>query len=278
MIAARPPNGPDRQPLLAAAVADPEAGDDLVHHEQRAGAVADGAQALEEARAGRDDAHVARDRLDQDRGQVVAVPLGQGAHGVEVVVLADERVGRHRRRHAGGRGDAERRETGSGLRQQRVGVSVVAARELHDLRAAGVGTGQAHRAHDGLGTRGDEPHLLERRHRRAHLPRQGELELGRGAERRAVPGRRRHRGDDVGVGVAGDQRPPRLHPVDVAVAVRVPDLAAGAPGQEQRVVAPDRPHRPHRAGDAARHEPARLLEEPRRVRLGYDSHSAASAA
>ena len=147
-------------------------------------------------------------------------------------------------------------------------MPVVAARELDDLRPAGVRPREPHGAHHGLGARRDEPHLLERGHGGAHLAGQLELDLGRRPERRALRRSRRDGGDHVGMGVAGDQRAPRLHPVDVAVAVDVPHLAAGPADQEQRVVAADRAHRPHGARNATGHQPAGLLEEPRRLRLG----------
>ena len=55
----------DAVALLRTAAGDPEAGHDLVEHEQRAARVAEGAQRLEESRLRRDDAHVPGDRLDE---------------------------------------------------------------------------------------------------------------------------------------------------------------------------------------------------------------------
>ena len=70
-----------------------ESRDDLVEDEQGARLVARGAERLEEARLGRDDAHVAGDRLDEDRGEVLAVPFHHGLDCVHVVERADDRVG-----------------------------------------------------------------------------------------------------------------------------------------------------------------------------------------
>ncbi len=52
--------------------------------------------------------------------------------------------------------------------------------------------------------------------------------------------------------MAEDQRPPGADPVDVLVAVDVPDAVAFAPGEEDRI-APDRPHCPDRGVDPAGH-------------------------
>src|SRR5215212_1093093 len=67
--------GADGQALLRTAVRDAEPGDHLVQHEQRAGAVADRAQPLEEPGLRGHHAHVAGHRLDDHAGQVVAMHL-----------------------------------------------------------------------------------------------------------------------------------------------------------------------------------------------------------
>ena len=84
--------GADAEPLLRAAARDPEAGDHLVEDEQRARRVAELAQRLEEARRGRDDAHVPGDRLDDHAREALAVALERPGGGVDVVVRRDDRV------------------------------------------------------------------------------------------------------------------------------------------------------------------------------------------
>ena len=59
--------------LLGAAAGDAEAGDHLVADEQRVVAVGELAEELEEALGGRDEAHVGRDRLAEDRRRLVHV-------------------------------------------------------------------------------------------------------------------------------------------------------------------------------------------------------------
>ena len=68
------------------------------------------------------------------------------------------------RRHAGRGRLAERERARARLDEQRVAVAVVAAFELHDLRAAGEAAREADRGHRRLGAGGHEPHQLERRH------------------------------------------------------------------------------------------------------------------
>ena len=68
-----------------------------------------------------------------------------------------------------------------------------------------------------------------------------------------VPSRRGalHRLDDRRIGVAEDRRAPRLHVVDVAVALGVDELRALGPVHEERRAA-DRVERPHRRAHARR--------------------------
>ena len=136
------------------------------------------------------------------------------AASVDVVVVDDDRVGDDRRRHARRGRDAERREARARLGEERVGVAVVAAGELEHAVAAREGAREPERRHRRLGARGDEPHLLDRRHGVDDLGRELDLALGRRAEARPVERRLAHRLDRLGVGVAEDQRPPRLHPVE----------------------------------------------------------------
>ncbi len=184
------------------------------------------------------------DRLDDDRGEALGV-LGDGERGaVEVVEPADDGARRDRGRDTGARRDAERGETRAGADEHRVGVAVVAAGELDHAVAARRRAREPHRAHRRLGAGGDEAHHLHRRHRVDDLGGQLDLGLGRGAEGGAARERVLDRGERLGVGVTEDQRPPRLHPVDVAVAVDVLDRRALAAAHEQRLVEPHRPSSP----------------------------------
>jgi hypothetical protein len=217
--------------LLGSAVGDAEARHHLVEHQQGAAVVARLAQALEEPVGGRDTAHVAGDGLDDDAGELVAVPLDHGAHAREIVERRSQRVGGRRGRHAGGGRDAERRETRAGLDEQRVGVPVVAAGELEDLVASRRGARQAHGRHRGLGARADEAHELDRGHR--VLDRRGELDLQhrRGAEARPAGRRLLEDRQHARVGMPQDHRPPGADEVDVAIAVGILDPGSLGTGE-----------------------------------------------
>ena len=198
--------------------------------------------------AGGDEPHVPGDRLDDHRGDVAAVgeePLD----GLEVVVRRGQRVGDGAGRDAGRVGQAERRDAGARLDEQEVRVAVVAARELHDLRAPREGAREAERAHRRLGARADEADELDARHRVPDQPRELELERARRAVARPAAHGLLERGDDPRVRVAEDQRPPGQDVVDVPVAVDVDEVRALAALDEERRAA-DGPERAHGRADA----------------------------
>ena len=78
--------------------------------------------------------------------------------------------------------------------------------------------------------------MLDRRHRVDDLRGELDLALGRRAEARPVERRLAHRLDRLGVGVAEDQRPPRLHPVEQPPAVGRLEVRALAARDEERLV------------------------------------------
>ena len=265
----------DAEALLRAAAGHAEAGDDLVEDEQRAGQVTEPPQPLEEARHGRDDAHVPGDRLDEHARQPLAVCGHRLGGRVEVVVGADDRVRRHRRRNTGRRRDAERRQPRARRREQGVDVAVVAARELEHAVAARRRAREPDRAHRRLGARGDETHLLHGRHSVDDLGGELDLALGGRAEARPVAGRRPHGLDRLRIGVPEEERPPGHDPVEQAPAVGVLEVRALAPPHEERLVQPDGAHRAHRRVDAARDQRPR---PPGQLAAGPHSDGASSLA
>ncbi len=240
--------GQDAGQLLRAALGQPEAGDDLVEDEQRARRRGALAQQVQEAGGRRDEAHVRRVGLAQERGQLVA--LGGLAQGRGVVPGDDHGVRRGRLGHAGAGRDRLGGQAAARLGKQAVDVAVVGARELEDLLAAGRGAGEADRAHRGLGARRGHAHHRHAGHAAGDLVGEVDLGGGRRPEARAALGGGGHGGDDLRMRVTVDQRAPRADPVDVAVAVDVDHLGARRTLDEDRV-APDRAHRPHRRVDAA---------------------------
>ena len=237
--------------LLRAAPGDPEPRHHLVEHEERARRVGEHPQRLEEPRRGRDAAHVPGDRLDEDGREPLAVARARRRDAVDVVEPADDRVGGDARGDTRRRGDAERHHAGPGAREQRVDVAVVAARELDHAVAARHGPGQPQRAHRRLRARADEPHHLDRRHGVDDLGGELDLRLGRRAEGRPAVGGGVHGCEGLRVRVPEEQRPPRLHPVDVAVALDVLHPASRAARDEHGLVDAHGAHRAHGRVDAA---------------------------
>ena len=260
-------------PLLRAAACDAEAGDHLVEDEQRARHVAEPAQHLEVAGLRRDDAHVRRDRLHDDRGE----PLAVAEHGIGgrigVVVGDDDRVRGGARRHAGRGGDPERCEAGAGACEQGVRMAVVAAGRLEDPVLLRERAREPQCAHRRLRPRGDEPHLLHRRHGVGDLGGELDLRLGGGAEAR--PAQRGvadclHR---LRVGVAEEERPPGHDPVEEPAAVLGLDVGALRAADEERLVEADGSHGADRRVDAAGDQ---LERAPVQLRARSYSHAGRS--
>lgn len=84
--------GRDAKAGLRPAVFRAEAGDHLVDDEQRAGAVAQGAQALEKAFFRQDQTHVGRDGFHNDGREILAVQVKEIPDRAEVVVRREQGV------------------------------------------------------------------------------------------------------------------------------------------------------------------------------------------
>ena len=182
------------------------------------------AQPLEELPALRQQAVVGGHRLDDDRGDPVALAREQLVHGGFIIERQHARTGGEGCRHAGGGRAAEGREAGAGRDQQVIRMPVVAAGELDDQIAPGERARQADGAHDGLGAGGHQPHLLDAGIGGDHALRQLDFRRARCAEGRALT-----------AGLAPRPRPP-------------PDardpVSAGPRSRRDR----DRRGRPHRSG------------------------------
>ena len=145
-------------------------------------------------------------------------------------------------------GQAERREPApAALGQQRVGVPVVAAVELHEQVAAG----GAARQPDGASSRPrcpTRPGAPSRRAAIASTIRLGELDLrlGRHPEAGSASGSRGGRLDDRGVRVPEQQRAPGLHEVDVARRRSTSSIHAPSPRADEHRRAADGPERADR--------------------------------
>ncbi len=251
---------PDPVARLRAALGDAETGHYLVENEDCAVPAAALAQRLEESRRRQHEVHVPRHRLDDHAGDRGAFLVEQAPERRRVVVGQDEGVRGDLGRHAGGARVAVGEGAGARLDQQRVGMPVVAALELHDVAAAGEAAREAQRRHGGLRPGRDEAHELKRGHQPAECL--GELHLRFGGRAEGQRARRRflHRFHHCGVGVADDHRTPRADVVHIASALGIPDVGARGALQEGRRAA-HRAERAHRRIDAGGDDAPGALEE-----------------
>jgi len=133
-------------------------------------------------------------------------------------------------------------------------VTVVATGELEDAVTRREGSREPDGAHRRLRPGGDEPDLLDRRHRIHDLS--GELDLGhaRCAEARAELRGGAYRFDRLAVAVSEEERAPGHDPVEVAVSFDVLDVGTLAAAHEEGLVEADRAHRAHRRVHSAGNE------------------------
>ena len=178
--------GNDAAPALRAAGTDAESGDHFVEDQQDAVARADLAQALQKPRLRQHHAHVAGDRLDDERGDLIGERFAEPLDRRHVVIGGEQRVGCRGARDARAGRHAERRQARPGLHEKLIAVPVIAALELDDLLAPRVRARHAHGAHRRFGAGADEAHHLERRHHLPHELAELHFELGRRAEARAL--------------------------------------------------------------------------------------------
>ncbi len=225
---------------LRASPADPEAGHHLVEDQQRAVAVAEIAQPGEETGDGRDQVHVAGDRLDDHGGDLIPRTREERLDRREVVVRREQGVGHHGGRHAGGGGDADRRRAGAGGDQEGVGMAVVAPCEFDEAVAPGGGAGEAQGRHGRFGPRVDQADHVDRRQRGGDRLRDLHLGAGRRADRRAAAERLGDRRHHRRMAMPQDVRTVAADVVDVA-----PAVLALEPGPLRRA------HEDRRAADAA---------------------------
>ena len=94
------------------------------------------ADRLEVARPRRDDAHVGRERLEDERGDLAGMAPERLLERRGVVVRDDDRQRGDLVRDAGTAGDPERRDTRAGRHEESVAVAVVSALDLHDALAS----------------------------------------------------------------------------------------------------------------------------------------------
>ena len=221
--------------FLRAAERDAESGYDLVEDQQRAAFVGGCAKSFDEAGFGRYHSAVSGDRFDDDGGELIAHFGDCLSNAVDVVVWQDDGVFDEIRGHARAVGYAERGRARPGLAEQMVGVSVVCAFKFDYLVPVGESASEAYSAHGGFRAGAGQSHLLDRGYCVAYEL--GELHLSAGGRAKAGSafGGLFDLVDDLGMGVAENQRAPGHAVVDEVGAEFVADMsAAGAFDEDGR--------------------------------------------
>ena len=243
--------GLDGIEFLRAAKGEAETRHDLVEDQKRAVVRSDRSHRFQIAARGGNASHVADHRLDDHAGNLLFEFLKGLFERVGVVVGQRQgELGEFFGNSSGPR-NAERGHTGTSFHEQGVGVSVIAALELHDVLALGAGAGQSNCGHGRFRPGTDEADFLHMRERREHefgevgFRRRGRSEAGAVAQGCAQGL------DDHGCGVAENQRSPGADVVDVLVAIGVEDVGGLAAHHKRRISA-HRAKGTHRGVDAAR--------------------------
>jgi hypothetical protein len=192
------------------------------------------AKPLEESRFRGNAAHVARDRLDDHGGDLAGEPGKCVGERFETVERQRQRLRGDGFRDAGRVGNAECQQTGAGLDQQRVGVAMITAAELHDQVPSRESPCEANRRHRRLGAGVHHPDLFDRRHHAHDSLGELDLEFRRRAETESTVGLRLDGFHHLALSVSEDHGPPGTHVVDVAVAIDVGQPGAGSGGEEDR--------------------------------------------
>ncbi len=176
--------GGDSEPFLGAPGGEAKSGHDLVKDEECPMAVGDGAECFQVPGLWKNDAGISDDRLDDDRGNFAGKIRKSLFYGPQVVVLNRNGFPCKGGRDACAVGSAEGGRATTGLNEEGIDVSVVAADTFDDFAAAGQGAGESDGGHGGLGPAVDHAHHLDGGHKvadhagQAEFQRIGDTEAG----------------------------------------------------------------------------------------------------
>jgi len=182
----------------------------------------------------KDDAHVRRDRFDDDGGDFAFVLRKKIFDYGEIIVGNIERQFGKSLWDAGAFGDAERGETGAGLGEKAVGMSVVAACKFDDQIASGKSASEAQGTHRGFCAAGNEADFFKKRNGAADALRKLNFEFGGDAEACSLLRLVCNRGDNGRMRVAEQHSSPGADEIEQPVAVRIEKILALAAFDDQR--------------------------------------------
>jgi len=223
------------------------------------------AQHLQIAFPGRHTAHIADHRFDDHSRNLILIAREGALHGVGRIERQSQRELRLLLENACRSGNAQGRNSGSSFHQERIGVSVIAALELHYIFALSKRTRQANCRHRRFGARADKAHHFNGGERGDYKSSQVGFSGSRCAEAGTILGSPLYGFGHLGIGVAENHRTPRPDIVDVSIAA----LSAN----DDRWFSSDSAKCAHRRIDAARKNFLRALLEGARLCRSIHEHS-----
>ncbi len=259
---------------------DPEARHHLIGDEAHAPRTGRFRECREKVGVGRHAAHVASDNFHDDRTDPLTLSVKQVPQCRGIVVGQDPgqagQFGRYARRTR----MAARECAGTGLDEQAVTVSMVAAGELDQPIPSRHGPGQPDGTQGGFGARAHEADPFDARD--AFDQSSSELGLaGSGSpEAQAVTRRPHHCGHDIRIRVAEERCSPGTDTVQVAGSIDTPDLGS-APARDEHGNPADGMVGPNRGVDPSDQDGAGLFHQigigHRRLHTGFSALSWSSA-
>ena len=188
-------------------------------------------QATVETGLGGHHTHVAGRRLSDNCGNLTLVVRERLTYSVQVVIGQNDSLRGGCGSHASRTRQCQGSHTRTSLREQRIHVTVVAARKLNNLVATGHTTRQTNRSHGRLSTGRHHTHLINSAGNRRvntvdHQLSQLSLRRARRTKRQAALSRLLNRLNHLRMRMTQNRRTPRADQVNVLVAVRIVQVRA----------------------------------------------------
>ncbi len=221
-----------------------KSGDHFIHDQQRAVPLADFLQSLQETHLRGHHSHIGSDRLDDHPSDLILVLEKDSFDRLQIVIRHVQRQRCQCRRHSRAFGNPQRRQAGSGLRQEAVRMSVVTTLKFDDEIAFRHAARQPHRAHRGFRAARDKANLFNKGNRSRNQRGQLQLQLGGHAKAGAAACLVRNRFADARIRVAEDHGAPGAHIIQQLVPIRIVEMLPAAAFDNQRL-STDGTERPH---------------------------------
>ena len=203
-----------------------EGRDDLIVYNERAVLMCQPAYILKETRLRHDHPEVADDRLDHDSRDVVAPFLQSFLQSGGIVEWNGDDFMGDACRDTSAVWNTKRGWTRACSNEHKVGMAMIAASELDNLVATGIGAGYADRRHNGFCTGIDEADLIHRRDCFLQHYCKLDFKLGRRTIERSVSRSFSNGLRDMRMGMSSNNWAICGQVVDITVAIDIPEVGA----------------------------------------------------